>query len=856
MNKDIIAYITAILIVFALTCTVSASLDDELVSPDELDTIATIREAIYANGSKWTAGKTSVSGYSVDEMKALCGAKVALPLSGARVVQQPASRGVSATGVSASTFDWRDKDGKNWVTPVRSQGSCGSCWAFSAIGAVESAVLIYTNSPDMNIDLSEQHLVSDCCSAGSCSGGWPDWALDYVRDTGVPGEDCFPYKASNGGCDPCSDWTDRVWKIEDHVYVKSTKDDFKWALQEYGPVSVVLTVPDDWYYYRSGVYTPTWEGGVGWANHAVLLVGWDDSDGCWIIKNSWGAGWGENGYARVKYGDLEQYNYAYAVTGVVTENEPPEAFASATPLSGDKPLTVTFTGSGNDSDGTIVSYNWEFGNGESSESQSPSYVYMDKGIYTATLTVTDDDGAIGIDSVVIEVNIGYENQPPNAFASATPISGDAPLTVTFTGSGNDSDGTIVSYNWEFGNGESSESQNSTNTYSSEGTYIATLTVTDDCGLTGIANVTITVIESGAGLWISPVAATASSAYSSSYAAGKAIDGRTNTYWFSKRYDGPPSWIQFDLGETETISKVRVMIFNRDVPITFDVQVSADGTGWITVAADFTVKEADTFVTVPCDQANARYVRLWETSLNRIYGQCTEFEVYVDGSDANQPPEASASATPLSGEAPLRVTFTGSGTDSDGAIVSYEWEFGDGESSESQSPPHLYTVPGTYTATLTVTDDDGAIGTDRVVITVIESGAGLWMSPVAATASSAYSSSYAPEKAIDGRTNTYWFSKRYDGPPSWIQFDLGETETISKVRVMIFNRDVPITFDVQVSADGTGWITVAADFTVKEADTFVTVPCDQANARYVRLWETSLNRIYGQCTEFEVYAASD
>ncbi|MCK4459896.1 MAG: C1 family peptidase, partial [Methanosarcinales archaeon] len=352
MTKAIVTYITTMVIIFALTCTVSANSDCELVSQDEIDAITAIQAEIDRTGGGWIAGKTTVSGFSAAEKNALGRAKIASLPPGATVVR-PASTGmsatsVSATGVSASTFDWRDNDGENWVTPVRSQGSCGSCWAFSAIGAVESAVLIYTDNPDMNIDLSEQHLVSSCCSAGSCSGGWPDWALDYVRDTGVPDEDCFPYIAGNCGCDPCSDWTDRVWNIEGYVYVQPTKEDFKAALQQYGPMSVVLTVPSDWYYYRTGVYSPTQsrEDGVGWANHAVVLVGWDDSDDCWIIKNSWGQGWGENGYARVKYGDLEQYNYAYAVTGVVTTNEPPEASTSATPLDGDAPLATTFAGTG------------------------------------------------------------------------------------------------------------------------------------------------------------------------------------------------------------------------------------------------------------------------------------------------------------------------------------------------------------------------------------------------------------------------------------------------------------------------------------------------------------------------------
>jgi PKD repeat protein len=438
------------IIVSAMICTVSAGPDDRSVSQVELKTINAIQEAIDANGDNWTAGKTSVSELTVEKKKRLCGARIGGPIpDDARFARLPLRAGVTY----AESFDWRNKDGKDWMTPVKSQGSCGSCWAFSAIGVVEAAVNIYANDPDIDIDLSEQYLVSDCCNAGSCGGGCPDWALEYVRDTGVPEESCFPYAMSNCACTPCSDWAENPWGIENYVYVSSSTDAFKSALQEYGPLSVVLSVPDDWFYYVGGVYTPTWEvtNGVGWANHAVVLVGWNDSEGCWIIKNSWGSGWGEQGYARVLYGNLEKYNYAYAVTGIVHDgaNQPPVAGASASPESGTAPFDAAFTGTGSDSDGTITSYEWTFGDGVSSTSQNPAHIYTSPGTYTATLTVTDDDGATGSDSVVITVTESA-NQPPVAGASASPESGTAPFDVAFTGTGSDSDGTIISYEWTFG----------------------------------------------------------------------------------------------------------------------------------------------------------------------------------------------------------------------------------------------------------------------------------------------------------------------------------------------------------------------------------------------------------------------
>jgi PKD repeat protein len=139
----------------------------------------------------------------------------------------------------------------------------------------------------------------------------------------------------------------------------------------------------------------------------------------------------------------------------------------------------------------INSYSWNFGDGASSSQQNPTHTYTQEGTYSATLTVTDDDGSIGTRTVTITV---ISNQPPTASPSANPRSGPAPLPVTFTGSGTDSDGYIVSYSWTFGDGESSSKQNPTHTYTTEGTYSAKLTVTDNGGKTGDKTITITVTK--------------------------------------------------------------------------------------------------------------------------------------------------------------------------------------------------------------------------------------------------------------------------------------------------------------------------------------------------------------------------
>jgi PKD repeat protein len=163
-------------------------------------------------------------------------------------------------------------------------------------------------------------------------------------------------------------------------------------------------------------------------------------------------------------------------------NQAPTASFIANPTSGDAPLTVTFNGSGSsDADGSVVSYDWDFGDGHTDSGASTSYTYTSAGTYSVTLKVTDDDGATGSASSLIQVNSPpIPNQPPTASFTANPPSGDAPLTVSFDGSSsNDPDGTIVSYSWTFGDGGTGSVVSPSHTYTAEGTFTVTLTVSDD-----------------------------------------------------------------------------------------------------------------------------------------------------------------------------------------------------------------------------------------------------------------------------------------------------------------------------------------------------------------------------------------
>jgi PKD repeat protein len=205
-----------------------------------------------------------------------------------------------------------------------------------------------------------------------------------------------------------------------------------------------------------------------------------------------GVGTGDPATGYSDYASAGQYTIAGAVPNAGT-NQPPTAKASALPESGPAPLAVVFSSAGSvDSDGSISSYSWSFGDDTGSSLANPTHSYSSEGAFVATLIVTDNGGLSSTDTVTITVT-PPPNTPPTAAVSATPISGYAPLSVSFSSSGSsDSDGTIAAYSWNFGDGGTSNSENPWHAYTSAGNFTATLTVTDDRGATGSKSITIAV----------------------------------------------------------------------------------------------------------------------------------------------------------------------------------------------------------------------------------------------------------------------------------------------------------------------------------------------------------------------------
>ncbi|MFM7063770.1 MAG: PKD domain-containing protein, partial [Actinomycetes bacterium] len=384
----------------------------------------------------------------------------------------------------------------------------------------------------------------------------------------------------------------------------------------------------------------------------------------------------------------------YTATLVVTDNDGDTAtstvavtvFANPTPTAviasdvtaGQTPLTVNFDGTDSVDDDPIAGYLWNFGGGTFSTAASPTFTFSGSGVRTVTLTVTDADGATSTTSVDIDVT-PIPNVPPTAAAAGSPTSGKEPLVVLFSSAGSgDTDGAIQSYRWDFGDGTSSTQANPSHTYSAAGVYTAVLKVTDDAGGTATATVGVTVTP-----------------------------------------NQPPTAVA-----AASPTSLRV-----GLPVSFSSAGSADADGTFTTSWDFGDGTTSSLANPShaYDTAGTFTATLTVTDDNGATATATRTITVV----ANQRPTAAVNATPVFGARPLVVNFSSSASaDADGSIVSRSWSFGDGGTSGSANPTHTYNTAGTYTATLTVTDDNGATDSATVAISVILDDDGDTVSPPA------------------------------------------------------------------------------------------------------------------------------
>jgi predicted secreted protein len=244
-----------------------------------------------------------------------------------------------------AAFDWRDQV---TLPPVRNQGSCGSCWAFATVGTMEVAMAV---QGEPIVDLSEQYLISCNSNGWSCNGGWRahdyhEWKLGKNQTAaGAVLEADFPYSGTNGTCNIAYN---HPYKIADWEYVRGMTvppaDEIKQAIYTYGAVTASICMGPELLAYRGGIFSADESGVCGsyLTNHAIVLVGWNDADDTWIMRNSWGSWWGEGGYIRIK---RNVSNIGYAPTYVVYNNPIPTPIS---PSGNTSQTTPTFTWNGVD----------------------------------------------------------------------------------------------------------------------------------------------------------------------------------------------------------------------------------------------------------------------------------------------------------------------------------------------------------------------------------------------------------------------------------------------------------------------------------------------------------------------------
>jgi len=417
--------------------------------------------------------------------------------------------------------------------------------------------------------------------------------------------------------------------------------------------------------------------------------GSNDPDGT-ITSYSWNFGDGTTGSGATAYHRFTS-DGTYVVRLTVTDddgatdttqtsvvvgsapNQPPSAAMTVSPSSAQVGQPISLSGSGSsDPDGSIVSYQWSFGDGASSSGVSTSHAYSSTGTYTVRLTVTDNDGATDVETRTVTIT-SAPNQPPNAAMVISPSTAQVGQPISFSGSGSsDPDGSIVSYQWSFGDGASSSGQSTSHAYSFAGTYTVRLTVTDNDGATDVETRTVTITSApnqppNAAMTVSPSSAQVGQPISFSGSGSSDPDGSIASY-------------QWSFG---------------------------DGTSSSGQSTSHAYSYAGTYT-----------VRLTVTDNDGATDMETRQVVIT--SAPNQPPVARISVSPSSGEPGDWLTFSGaSSSDPDGSIVTYQWSFGDGTSGSGMTTNHAYSAQGTYTVRLTVTDNDGAtdVETRQVVIQV-------------------------------------------------------------------------------------------------------------------------------------------
>jgi len=349
MGKRIVLIMISLMIISSSTIFVAATnqrLDLENTITNE-DKLTLIQQAIKDKDADWIAGYNTV----FTKQQSYVNQYVGLLEDSTEETQETAPLN---TNDAPSSYDWRDVDGKNWITSVKSQGGCGSCVAFGSLGALEAVVQIESDVI-FDCDLSESQLFF--CGGGRCGFGWYNSrAVSFIQSVGVVDELCFPYHAYDTDCDEKqANWQQRLVQVT-NTGSYTNNQQIKEALVTYGPLLTGFSVYEDFGSYNGGIYEHVWgsyEGG-----HAVAIVGYNDDPGYWICKNSWSKSWGDEGFFNIKYNECGIDNEVFYFDGI-TGNIQPTKPEIIQPYQGDEGIDTTITlqwDAATDVDGDEVSY--------------------------------------------------------------------------------------------------------------------------------------------------------------------------------------------------------------------------------------------------------------------------------------------------------------------------------------------------------------------------------------------------------------------------------------------------------------------------------------------------------------------
>lgn len=351
-----------------------SSLNSESIHKEQCQYIVErLNENLESGKSTWRAGVTSMSEKSYEDKKAMFGGTVPQLYGfehyiGGIFVMPDVENQTSSRSVSSSQYvtewDWRNRHGKNWMTPVKDQGGCGSCWAFSAVGTLEAYINLYYNQ-QLECDLSEQEIVS-CSNEGDCSSGSLSGALNYIKNNGIVPDNCFTYTATNNSCgNKCTNPSD-IMSFYNYSNAYSTNEDNIKQLLFTSPICFGI---DPWFHFVTLAGYKQIQSGEYYFTHNSYLykVLIDDNNPlighpAWLIKNSWNTTWGDGGYGYVAmsledaYGIFKitgpVYSQVYSSTDIVCEDNDGDGFYfwGIGPKPSSCPSWVPDTPDGDDSD--------------------------------------------------------------------------------------------------------------------------------------------------------------------------------------------------------------------------------------------------------------------------------------------------------------------------------------------------------------------------------------------------------------------------------------------------------------------------------------------------------------------------